>query len=786
MASNIPVSTLSASLTLDVAGFATGVKQAEVLSRRLAKAQAEGLGGPALRRLGGEGVAQQVIRAQEMRIRAASNPDLQGPVRLRAGAIDAEISSEMAMRVQATQRRLEIERQTEASVSALRGQAGEADAAEQMRLASEVADFREESMRRVALREAANLGAQETARENAAQEIRRNAEIEAQSYRSASQKAEDRWEEEIKMIERAKVASTTMLTQIAGARGVGLPSAQDSAFNQLPENFSSLAPKAAAAQYALQSIGNTSSDSQKKMRDFNMRILQGGYQLQDFVVQVGSGTNALVAFAQQGAQMAGFFGSTGAWVGVGLAVASLATNMLLMSMNSKEAAKEVKSLTEETNNLLKARRGLIEAERAGTRNKFPGESEMKVTQARRFFSESDFREADAEVKRLQVIVDKRKKEQADYKAIGDRNPNNPDGVIGSAFMSVATAPTEKNLSAVTQAETDLVEARKKRAEMTKQATDAEENAVQGLNQSRKAILDVLFPDRKPLVDETTVSALIKTTALTEQQIQSYRTLLQIQKLRADSDVLSGKTNAEQVEILRRQSAEIRRRGLEESEAGKEVSKQLRDSERSAKLEARGYLDQLFPLRAKRRELENIRKLESEGLLPAIQLKTAQIKKYADSLALVPGNIDLTKRAQVRNADGSFSTEQSFSAMIDGKETLLPRIINGVLKTEKEAIAHFLKTGEHLGQYASVEAANQAAKAIHGRFTMVSEMVQLRYIDAARRSLKIPDVLTMTSGAMSSGGMTGNASATTLIEANRKMLSALEKIVNNTAMMAGLN
>lgn len=42
---------------------------------------------------------------------------------------------------------------------------------------------------------------------------------------------------------------------------------------------------------------------------------QAGYQIQDFIVQVQGGQSALVAFSQQGSQLAGAFGRGGAVVG---------------------------------------------------------------------------------------------------------------------------------------------------------------------------------------------------------------------------------------------------------------------------------------------------------------------------------------------------------------------------------------------------------------------------------------------------------------------------------------
>jgi hypothetical protein len=79
-----------------------------------------------------------------------------------------------------------------------------------------------------------------------------------------------------------------------------------------------------------------------------------------------------------------------------------------------------------------------------------------------------------------------------------------------------------------------------------------------------------------------------------------------------------------------------------------------------------------------------------------------------------GNIDLNNRKVVRNKDGSVSTEKSFSVNIDGKETLLPTVIDGKVVSEDEAVEHYLKTGEHLGQFDTVEEADAYAEALHNR------------------------------------------------------------------------
>lgn len=79
----------------------------------------------------------------------------------------------------------------------------------------------------------------------------------------------------------------------------------------------------AQAQQRLGTVG-ASNDN----RRFVQGLQQAGFQVQDFAVQLASGQNAMVAFAQQGSQLAGIFGPGGVWAGVGLALVAVATQVI--------------------------------------------------------------------------------------------------------------------------------------------------------------------------------------------------------------------------------------------------------------------------------------------------------------------------------------------------------------------------------------------------------------------------------------------------------------------------
>lgn len=77
-----------------------------------------------------------------------------------------------------------------------------------------------------------------------------------------------------------------------------------------------------------------------------------------------------------------------------------------------------------------------------------------------------------------------------------------------------------------------------------------------------------------------------------------------------------------------------------------------------------------------------------------------------------GNIDLYHRTPVIDSDGNIETVNSFSVNIDGKEILLPKVIDGKIVSEEEAIRHYEETGEHLGMFDTIEDANIYAENLH--------------------------------------------------------------------------
>ena len=86
-----------------------------------------------------------------------------------------------------------------------------------------------------------------------------------------------------------------------------------------------------------------------------------------------------------------------------------------------------------------------------------------------------------------------------------------------------------------------------------------------------------------------------------------------------------------------------------------------------------------------------------------------------------GTIDLNNRIVMHNADGSISSERSFSFEDEdtGKEILIPLIVNGKVLTEDEAIDHYYETvrrgkPEYLGIFNNWKDADEYATMLHNR------------------------------------------------------------------------
>jgi hypothetical protein len=96
-------------------------------------------------------------------------------------------------------------------------------------------------------------------------------------------------------------------------------------------------------------FGDQAYRSQQRIKRFaSVGLQQAGYQVGDFIVQIQSGQNALVALGQQGSQLAGIFGTGGAVVGAGIAAA---TAIGMIFFEAYKATNNIKTMDEASSDL---------------------------------------------------------------------------------------------------------------------------------------------------------------------------------------------------------------------------------------------------------------------------------------------------------------------------------------------------------------------------------------------------------------------------------------------------
>jgi hypothetical protein len=98
----------------------------------------------------------------------------------------------------------------------------------------------------------------------------------------------------------------------------------------------------------------------KRMR---LAFQQGGYQVQDFFVQIGSGTSVARSLGQQLPQFLGIFGPAGAIAGAAVAIGATVYQIANATQKTKEAKKEVDLLVQATERLKAARDSLAQSDK---------------------------------------------------------------------------------------------------------------------------------------------------------------------------------------------------------------------------------------------------------------------------------------------------------------------------------------------------------------------------------------------------------------------------------------
>ena len=122
---------------------------------------------------------------------------------------------------------------------------------------------------------------------------------------------------------------------------------------QSAKQLDALTQSSTKADTAVTKTGAAAEKAAPKMRAFGAGAQAVGYQVQDFVVQVQSGTSVFVAFGQQASQLAGALGPGGAVLGAVIALGAAVGGVLYKSMgNAKLSTEELEASSKQLDAVL--------------------------------------------------------------------------------------------------------------------------------------------------------------------------------------------------------------------------------------------------------------------------------------------------------------------------------------------------------------------------------------------------------------------------------------------------
>lgn len=401
-------------------------------------------------------------------------------------------------------------------------------------------------------------------------------------------------------------------------------------------------------------LGNTAADSQKGFARFGLAMQQVGYQVQDFSVQVASGTNALVAFSQQSSQLLGFFGGfAGALAGAAISTGILAFRLATTNSGLKDSAKLAEEAAQAWTKYSEvSRKALFNSSNAQAQ-----ENTLKKELGRAKSSLSDLFDLQSRYGRIATedlalyyrdvavtIKDsyqrfvfptleqqlKYEKAVAKARAAGRGAPSPLLDEFGGGAIDLLANPISGPAALerlISQIDAAAGEGATNVAELTERLKGLRDQIDQAA--SEKAQRE-------------------------DQALADYETRVQ-EAIRANRRF--GENSFETLNRLRDEWKDLLGPGPQDPLKIEELRGQILQAESTVAQLAETYKDQLDPLRAQRREMELIQNLQNENLLTAeeaflLQLRMADQRdrqlKLPDAFRMTTGS----STAGLRNTDGS--------------------------------------------------------------------------------------------------------------------------------------
>jgi hypothetical protein len=376
-----------------------------------------------------------------------------------------------------------------------------------------------------------------------------------------------------------------------------------------------------AGAEGMRRLGNTAADNQGRFARFGLGMQQVGYQVQDFAVQIASGTNTLTALSQQGSQLLGFFGGfRGAIAGAVLSVGILVYKLLDTKEATKEALKELSSMSKELIKINQSR---------NARQIAAGPLSGQVEDA---FKSLQIAEKVVKLKKSAVAFDaKTQSTTAKGGFFGESESmfGKFNKYLPLSALSILGAKAI-GYDALTISTGQLVAQTGNLVDAERELNDVQARGQQILDNLillRENLLNTLDRNRKPLVDEKELQSLIKVGAITEKQAQQTRLLAEYSKSRSEWSRPDNEFTT--LDLLAKQLDYLKQVGLEKTEAFKETKDEFDSTNKSLDELAKKYKDQLDPLYEQKRVWKEISDLRKIGKLTAEEATEAQAKILKD-------------------------------------------------------------------------------------------------------------------------------------------------------------
>jgi hypothetical protein len=244
--------------------------------------------------------------------------------------------------------------------------------------------------------------------------------------------------------------------------------------NGVPEAERGLDQLGQKSRQALGAMGTSAAAASSSMGQLRQNVQNAGFQVNDLVVQLQGGQNALVAISQQGSQFLGMFGPAGAIAGVGLSLATVAAGFLSAGNAAEQAKFSAADAFKAMREGAETTKKLLEQLNATFMTTEERSASLARQERRRMVDSFNGQADEAEGKRVQArmeldrLVDQRRR-LGTVEDAGD-----PNAIIGGGLITARVAREAAELDAEIG----------KLADLEARLRAARDDAIRGLNTAR--------------------------------------------------------------------------------------------------------------------------------------------------------------------------------------------------------------------------------------------------------------------------------------------------------------